>query len=492
MLALQKIQKTLKQQGVFVLLVLVLLFIFTLSIIGEKIPLNDGAGYDGAFYYNVAQNFSTDFWTTGYDNFRIYRIFPFCLINLIFQLFSIETTHAILMHSMSILHFFNLAIQLTFFFKLARLNAWKKVTTAIIFGCFFFNYFFLKNCGYEMFLTDAFASTVFLVSFYYLERKKILPALLISFLGILSWPTITYTIWILYFFKDPFQQTASRLKYPTDKALAITLPMISASTVGILYLLHKQPLLESALFIPASIFLLLASVIAWALFLYFVLRNCNYRFYTPLTYIREFFQNALCKKIAFIIIPFIAINLYLLAHTNDKFYFCCSAFILQIFIRVLKYPLITPVAHVCYFGILPLLVIFFFRDFSKEVFNRSPGFALAFLTFLFFAVDSEARHVIPLLPLILVPLGCVLDKINLSVKTVVALLSLQLILSHFYIPINVDGFAEAISNYDYYTVAQRYFMNFGPWMSLKSYFTWIIISAVSAFLVFLIVKKRRI
>ena len=80
---------------------------------------------------------------------------------------------------------------------------------------------------------------------------------------------------------------------------------------------------------------------------------------------------------------------------------------------------------ICYFGILPLLVVFLFRNFSKEIFNCSPGYALAFLAFLFFAIDSEARHVIPLLPLILVPLGCVIDKMNLSVKAVASLLVLS-------------------------------------------------------------------
>ncbi|MBR6942918.1 MAG: hypothetical protein IKH55_07640 [Fibrobacter sp.] len=69
-----KIKEFFKRHGVFGLLTLTLLFLFTLSCIVERTPLNDGAGYDGAFYYSVAQNFSTDFWTTGYDSFRIFRI----------------------------------------------------------------------------------------------------------------------------------------------------------------------------------------------------------------------------------------------------------------------------------------------------------------------------------------------------------------------------------------------------------------------------------
>ena len=415
-------------QGASEFLVFVLLFLFTLSFAGEKTPLNNGIGYDGTFYYQVAQNFTTDFWTTGYDRFRIFRIFPFFLINLFFSFFDIKPTLANLMHSMYVLHFCNLAILILFFFKLTKLCAWKQTTSALIFGCFFFNHFILKNCGYEIFQTDAFANTIFLVSFYYLLRQKNMLTIAISFLGIFTWPTVSYIIWLLYFFNKPFSQDAHYLKIHTGKLLALTLPLLSVGAVAALYLLHKQPLLESMLFIPASQPLLVVNAIAWSAFLYIVLRNCDGHIYTPSTYAREFIRQSLWKKLAMILIPFIAIILYLHAHANDKFFFSEVAFILQAFLRPLKYPFITPVSHICYFGILPLLVIFLFRDFSKNIFNRSPGYALAFLVFMFFAIDSEARHIIPLLPLILVPLGDTLDKTNLSAKTVAALLALQIAL----------------------------------------------------------------
>lgn len=491
MTATLKNKEFFKRHGVFVLLTLTLLFLFTLSCIVERTPLNDGAGYDGAFYYSVAQNFSTDFWTTGYDSFRIFRIFPFFLINLFFSLLGIEATHANLMHSMYVLHFANLSVQIIFFAKLMQLNAWKKATKAIIFACFFFNYFVLKNCGYEPFQTDAFAITIFLVSFYYLQCGKFTRSLLVSFLGIPTWPTITYMIWLLYFFKDPFPQTAKRLNVHTGKAIAIAFPLMSVGAVAALYLLHKQPLLESMLFCKASPPLILASAIAWGLFLYFALRSCDFHFYSPLTYIREFFRQSIWKKAIIVALPFAAISIFLKAHTNEEFYFNEVAFLLQTLLRPLKYPLVTLAAHICYFGILPLLTLFYFRDFARDIFNRRPGYALAFLAFLFFATDSEARHVIPLLPMILVPLGCVLDKANLDAKAATSLIALQLVLSHFYIPINVEGTTEALASNDYYGVALRYFMNFGPWMSPLFYTVWLSIAVISGFLVYLIVKKRK-
>ena len=43
-------------------MVALLLVLFGASLYGEKIPINNGAGFDGEFYRSVAQNFSADFW----------------------------------------------------------------------------------------------------------------------------------------------------------------------------------------------------------------------------------------------------------------------------------------------------------------------------------------------------------------------------------------------------------------------------------------------
>ena len=60
---------------------LVALAIFAFSFFFETIPYHDGAGFDGTFYQEVFRSFSTDFFSAGYDSFRIQRIFPFCLLH---------------------------------------------------------------------------------------------------------------------------------------------------------------------------------------------------------------------------------------------------------------------------------------------------------------------------------------------------------------------------------------------------------------------------
>ena len=175
------------------------------------------------------------------------------------------------------------------------------------------------------------------------------------------------------------------------------------------------------------------------------------------------------------------VKYFLFLHTNDEFFSSNSIFGLQILLRPLKYPLISFVGFVAFYGILPMLILFGFRDFSRDFIDRSAGFACLFGAFLVLMLDSESRHLASLLPVLLLPLGTVLDKWDLGKFQVAALVILQLLLSHFYFPINTENLLGQLQTGNFeLPAAQRYFMNFGAYMSLKSYFLW---SAVSVALI---------
>jgi hypothetical protein len=67
-------------RSIFYFLIFITLALFSFSALLETHPHNDGAGFDGLFYRDVAQSFLSTIKTEGYDSFRIHRIFPFfCL-----------------------------------------------------------------------------------------------------------------------------------------------------------------------------------------------------------------------------------------------------------------------------------------------------------------------------------------------------------------------------------------------------------------------------
>ena len=111
----------------------------------------------------MAQNFSADFWNSGYDAFRIQRLFPFLGVNYVFQILGVSATDENLMSAMLGLHIFNLLLQIALFFAISKILRWKPATEMVLFAAFFLNFFTLKNCGYEPFQTDAFAITLSLL-----------------------------------------------------------------------------------------------------------------------------------------------------------------------------------------------------------------------------------------------------------------------------------------------------------------------------------------
>lgn len=188
------------------------------------------------------------------------------------------------------------------------------------------------------------------------------------------------------------------------------------------------------------------------------------------------------RRALLLMVPIIAIKAILWLHTNNEFFFDGKLFLLQTLIRPLKYPAITLAGHAAYWGILPLLVLVFFRSFTQKFTSASPGHALAFLALAFFALDSEARHIATFTPLILVVLGQILNEIHLGTRTVSALVALQLLLSHFYIPLNGEGMALALEKEEFSVFpAQMLMMNFGAWMTPATYIFWTIVALGTLF-----------
>ena len=130
-----------------------------------------------------------------------------------------------------------------------------------------------------------------------------------------------------------------------------------------------------------------------------------------------------------------------------------------------------------YWGTLVPVILVLAKGFTRNFAEKSPGHALVLLAFLFFALDSEARHIATFVPLLLPALGKALDDANLTVKPAVYIVILQLVLAHSYITINVPGLAESLESAKFTTSqAQRYLMNYGPWMTHRNYMNWLAIA----------------
>lgn len=455
-----------------------------ISVLGETIPVNDGAGFDGEFYREVFRNFFGTFFSTGYDSFRIQRIFPFCLMNVVYTVAGIPHDNPHMITGMYVLLFVNLALQVHLFFKFAQFLKWRPVTTVILFALFFLNFATLKGYGYEPFQTDPYAITIAFASYYLFAKGKKRAAFAVSLLGLITWPTITYVMALLLLFPHRLGGSssgtphagkfASILDKPFPKffqVLPIAYGLVAGALVLLFYAFHKQANLEGLLLNEPNPKIIAISLGVFTLvsFFFAVCLKIPTLPYSARSYLKAFNPRAF----AYVAISIIAVSILLRMFTNNEFFFDGKLFLLQVIVRPLKYPLITFTGHVVYWGALIPVILVLAKGFTRNFAENSPGHALVLLAFLFFALDSEARHIATFVPLLLPALGKALDDANLTAKPAVFIVILQLLLAHFYIPINVEGFACDLETLQFRTPeAQRYFMNYGPWMTYSSYHSW--------------------
>lgn len=473
---------TSKVKLLYLALTALLLVLFSISVFGETTPVADGAGYDGEFYRKVFENFSTDFWGEGYDSFRIQRIFPFCLMHLVYKVAGIPFSHTSMINGMYVLHFVNLALQLLLFFKFVLNRKWKASTVAILFSLFFFNYYTIKNCGYEPFQTDAFALTIALAAYYALDRGKTALSYAISLLGLVTWPTVTLVNLLLILFRQKPDEAPSKF----SKLLFRIAPFAYGAGVALLFaaflLFNKTRALCELIMAKPSFPHTALAFVAIIAFLFYFFKKATPIPYSPKSFLKGFDW----KTLALVAIPFIAIKLILGVSANSEFYYDGKLFLLQIIFRPIRTILVTPAGHLAYWGLLPVLALLTATSFTQNFAKRSAGHGLALLALLLFSLDSEARHIITFIPLMLLPLGESLDGLQIKPYAAALIVTLQLAASHFYIPINVEGFAEAMEQRAFLDYpAQRFFMSFGPWMSIEN----VAITLVFGVIVYFALKK---
>lgn len=460
----------------------ILCLILVHSFMGEKIAMNDGAGGDGLFYREVSAGFTDDILSKGYDSFRLQRIAPFALENVVYTILDIPKDNHSLMIGILLLNALSVLLLLIYFFRTSNLLKWFRSTELITFSLTFFNFHTLKNIGYEPFQTDAFALTLSFMSFYHFLKNEKWKVVILSVISSFVWPLLGLTGLIMAFFprdkvaiSSPATSDRTPLKLgkrlPYGFAFAYLLLIVAMALFN--YFRYRATHFNEMIFhlpnsMPFAYFMFTA--FCTAIFLFFLLRPISI---SVLDFIRGLskkftFRSAFCFFAIYLCIQAI-VHIF----SNNDFFYSTSNFILQICLRPLQAPFIFLENHVMYWGILPLLCIFFWKSIVREMENNGYGYLTVMAALVIFLLDSESRHSITFLPLLLLPLGTVLDTLPIKPWFAYAVAVGSLLLSRFYYTINVEGIQQAFESMDmsvYKTFpAQRYFMNLGPWQSGATY-----------------------
>lgn len=452
----------------------------------------------GEYYVGIAQNFGSMLVRGEIPKLDLQRTFPLVIVWLTHKLFAIPTTFA---NTISLFSFWNacyVALSFFFFHRIALSFNLRKTYYWAAFICVYLNFFILKQTAYYPATTDALAFLLGLAMYsFYLRDNRAALALTI-FISAFTWPSGYMSGLILLLLPQRFS-----LAFPFGrKSLFYWLAMLFAFVLSLrlFYWLIFDGAAETFYAAKINRQLLPISVAAICCYLLFVvhtvLRTYLFRGKQRFVHLRVFITSFV------LLITVIVVRSYLLRRFSQPAGRELEDTFEQMIRGIFSWTIINPghffVSHFIYWGLPVLLTVMALKRISLRVQRFGLGLLLHTGFTFIFLVNCETRHLVFHLPfyfLVMVSLsrpyfsGLWLTGLAL-VQFVFSKVWLKMDIewnSPFYLA-NVKGADSPILlQYPY----QKYFLNFGPWLSESNYLIGCIVLFCFLFFTILTVLQRR-
>ncbi|MCL1943293.1 MAG: hypothetical protein FWF54_07095 [Candidatus Azobacteroides sp.] len=483
-------------------LVGILMVILSFSFLGEKMAVNEGAGWDGDFYREFARSFDTQIKEGGYSIYTIQRIAPFALINVVYNSFGISKDNASLMVGVCILNIISIIISVCYFFKISTWFRFSSTIEMIGFASLFFTFPVLKNSGYNPFYTDIFALTAMLAAYYFFLKKRMIKLLLIGILSAFIWQTSWVIILFLLFFPNQKFNLVDKSVKQTKGVSAsgivckiiVLLYALAALFFMVYFLYIKQRDLLPVFFAfnneKKPLLLLGFSLLLFLIFMYRTMKDVRFDLFV---WLKAFFKSVKPLNILLFLSAYLLMFAFQYKLSNPEIHSPYTIY--STIYRLIGEPLLMPLrfleAHFVYYGLLPVLVVLCWKRILPLLGNYGTGYFFAMVYFLIFATQSESRFSINMLPFIVFPLLVVFSELQFKKWVPVAYIIIQIILSKCWLRINVDGIVEGFAKFDYLNFpSQRFFMEYGNFQNNEMYGIFFALMIIFTGIVYVCHKKR--
>ncbi len=456
---------------------------FILSFLfAEKLQANNGLGWDGLRYADLAKNLLD---SKELDSYMIMRIIPSAWVHIVFKLFSIEFTPQNIIGGFEALNLFSILLGTYFTKRVMEHFDIQPMLQLIGLMLLLVNYAVLNFTIYYPVMTDSAGFALGAALLYFYVRKETLNVWLVSLLGFFTWPTVGFLGIILIIF--PLNEKLENAEDKSSTFKGYIIPAIAFLYVVIVgyYLVYKsddfKPMaytlpLDRAL-APLSIIALGLTVLWWSLWIK------NFPFFS-IQYLKEKISLSGVVSVASLVFTFLLFKNLKELPASENF----NQFILtrpQIVLGLVK-PFIVLVSHTNYFGAVLILLIVLHRTVQKQLRQLGLGFVLAILfNLMLFGIVSESRSLINLLPWFVVMLIVSLNHLKLAYWMFLPALLFNIISSKVWLRIGDvtnSGFnADGTIAFPY----QKFFMNLGPWISTQMWQVFCLIFAATLMLQFL-------
>lgn len=456
--------KNLNKKTLYISIFLLLNYSIYYFYFGERIPLNNGFGWDGNIYAGYVQNFWSHISHTD-DVYHVNRVLPSFIVYCFLKLLHLDTysPHNIV-NGFMILNSICFILTAYFWFKICEYKKFLSNTYWMGFISLFVNFLFLKHNLYDAVLTDTVAIFLGMLSLYCYVQKKYLLLAATIIPAYFTWPiSIVLIVPLLLFTKvDTIDKSILNLEQYLSYLLTTLFIFIC---IYLTYIIGNTKIVSNSIdiFYP----LLPLSILMAALFMHCVILYSRL-LYSLQTFTQINYNNILLLTISVVICSIIYIWLkhHMPHFDTDKPIFTLYDLLNVCILGAIARPGLFLIAHLSFLGPVVVLVLLYARDILEQSRQEGMGFTILLLLTAFLALNSQTRQIDFNYPYIVYALCLVLNNKSVTNKFLLYYLSAGFIISKVYYPINVAPLTGSVLDFP----LQRLMMNSGTYMSWTGYF----------------------
>jgi hypothetical protein len=456
---------------------LLLIFLITGAVAvryGEKIPVNEGLGWDGRHYVRWATNLTEGLQDKEIPNYYIKRIMPIAVIHLALRVSRVETNVESIILLFGLMNLALLFLTGIIWLRIARLLEFSLINTLLSLSSLLFNFAVLKMSFYYPVILDTFALFwgTFMLYLYLTGRDTLL--LVSAAAGIFIFPVLFFIGSMLYLFphnptyKRPVENTKfARLvtalqgrltkRFNTLLFFLVSCGFIASFAYMYFIMGYRQKAGANS---PDFNVTLLMSAACVLLYFYWIMCSIDFRF------LLGKLKNELIIKRCYVVLALLLVSYMVIEvrsfHDRPSIY----PFFGHVIYESLTNPFVFILSHILYFGPFIILLIMYRKRLVEFLDSQSLGFIFIIYFFLFLGIGSESRQFIMGLPIFIYALFQAINRLQFNIHFIGVFLAASFLFSKIWYRINKVPLTGEYLAFPF----QRYFMALGPWMSDQMYY----------------------
>ncbi len=485
--------KTLRSAPLYIWLMPLCIAVYGLFYLnfGEIIAVNQGCGWDGCWFRDVAAYGPQQFTNKQFTPYRAQRWLPSMIVHyasyyalLMMQQWGMEMPETATSAIVATFRVYNLALLICaawLWSLIARHLSLKTMVAWTGFSMVFGSFAILKYSFYYPPLTDtsAFFIGILMMYAYLLKRDWLLLGAII--IGFWTWQTTFFVGIVLYLFpfttiphstteisdKHPSVMMSLRLRYGLTALFAFVLAggiMLSVGWYSINFDAVEKPFvplvylcgLLTVLYGAYTVFFCSSLLLPTSVFI--VLRN------------KEQYRRL---GTALVITTVLYLIKSIIQNSELRSEMPLSLFVGGTLSAAVSKPLLALAANTTFYGVSLLITLLLLPRLVLHVRSLGLGFVLVFtLGLLLSGIMTESRQLVNLMPFLAVPCCLLLNTVR-SVSTFAIgwwIIVMMLLWSQAYVPINFAEMHNLATQANFTASAmQTYFRFHGPWMGIEAY-----------------------